>query len=181
MVASYYGHFQIVVALLQQITDSVEVKHANRLCATALQCAARCNHIQVAELLIAKGAEVNYANHESDELDKRCCRSPLMAAVHHGHDEMACLLISHGSEVNYSDRVTGWTPLMLAALNGHKTAVTILLKNGADCNMVNKLDQTALDIARKMRRKDIENELEPVTSRRGNDPGKQMQNTVYGL
>ncbi len=84
---------------------------------------------------------------------------------------MTCLLISHGSEVNYADRTTGWTPLMLAASNGHKTAVTILLKNGADCNMVNNLNQTALDIARKMRRKDIENELEPVTRRRTTDPG----------
>ena len=171
MVASYYGHFQIVVALLQHIADPSEVKHANRLCATALQCAARCNHIQVAELLISKGAEVNIAKQETEDVDKRCCRSPLMAAVQHGHDEMTCLLISHGSEVNYADRTTGWTPLMLAASNGHKTAVTILLKNGADCNMVNNLNQTALDIARKMRRKDIENELEPVTRRRTTDPG----------
>jgi ankyrin repeat protein len=172
MVASYYGHFQIVAALVQQ--DSVDVKYANRLCATALQCAASCNHIQVAELLISKGADVNIANHESEEgIDKRSCRSPLMAAVQHGHDEMTRRLISHGSEVNYADRVTGWTPLMLAALSGHKTAVSVLLKKGADCNMVNNLNQTALAIARKKHRIDIENELEPLTTRRTTGPGMQ--------
>ena len=172
MVASYYGHFQIVVALLQHMSDSTEVKYANGLCGTALQCAARCNHIQVAELLISKGAEVNVANLESETIDKRCCRSPLMAAVQHGHDEMTRLLISHGSDVNYADRLTGWTPLMLAASNGHKTAVSILLKNAADCNLIDNRGHTALDIARKMKRKDIENELEPVTRRRFDDPGK---------
>lgn len=171
MVASYYGHFQIVVALLQHMPDSSEVNYASRLCGTALHCAARCNHIQVAELLISKGAEVNVANLEEETIDIRCSKSPLMAAVQHGHDEMTRLLISHGSDPNYADQLTGWTPLMLAASNGHKTAVSILLKNAADCNLVNNCGHTALDIARKMRRKDIENELEPVTRRRIDDPG----------
>lgn len=174
MVASYYGHFQIVVALLQHILDGAEVEFANRLCATALECAARCNHVQVAELLITKGAQVNITSRTLEgDTDGRCCRSPLMAAVQHGHGEMACLLISHGADVNCADRVTGWTPLMLAAQNGHKSVAAMLLKNGADCNAVNNLNQTALDIARRMRRKDIERELEPLTKRTMTNPGGQ--------
>ncbi|XP_028392374.1 ankyrin repeat and SAM domain-containing protein 6-like isoform X2 [Dendronephthya gigantea] len=178
MVASYYGHFQIVAALLQSISDPGEVTYTNRLGSTALHCAARCNHIQVAELLISKGAEVNGVVDESHLLDRNCNRSPLMAAVQHGHDEMTRLLISQDANVNCVDLLTKWTPLMLAASNGHKTAVTILLENGADANLVNICGQTALDISRQMRRKDVENELEPVTKRRISDPGKSLPRKI---
>ena len=177
MVASYYGHLQIVIVLLQHMSESVDVKYANRLCATALLCAARCNQIQIAEILMSKGAELNVGDYDSETTDKRCCRSPLMAAVQHGHDEMTRLLISRGADVNYVDHVTGWTPLMLAACNGHKTAVTILLNKGADCNVVNNAGETALSIAKKMRRKDIENELEPIV-RRIDYPGMYNVNNV---
>ncbi|XP_046842959.1 ankyrin repeat and SAM domain-containing protein 6-like [Xenia sp. Carnegie-2017] len=175
MVASYYGHLKIVNLLLQQSADCDVVSHCNRLFAMALHCAARCNRIQIAELLISKGALVNIP---SDKMDKRCHRSPLMAAVQHGHDQMASLLLSHGAAVDYGDPYTGWTPLMLAAANGHKTAVKILLERGADCNLVNNLGQTALAIAKRMRRKDIENELRPCTSRREQNPESLLVKSV---
>lgn len=154
MAASYYGHYSIVATLLQH---NCNPNYVSKLYCSPLRCAARCNHIQAAELLIEKGAEV-------DDLGGSSFRTPLMTAVQHGHDSMVELLISRGANVNYKDPQTGWTPLMLAALNGHTTAAEILIKSGANCNELNNLGQSALEIAKSRRRKDVENVLDRVTT-----------------
>ena len=128
--------------------------------------AARRNHIHVAELLISKGAAVN--------VNEDTGHTPLMTAVQHGHDLMVELLITKGANVNCKDPLTGWTPLMLAALNGHTTAAQILIKNGANCNEVNILDKTAFEIAKKRKRKDVENVLERVTTLGIRDAGNVL-------
>ena len=165
MAASYYGHLSIVTTLLQHNTS--QPNYVNRLCCGALHCAARCNNIQVAELLILKGVEVNI----KEVIDTRWYMSPLMTAVKHGHDAMVLLLLSKGADVNFKDEVTGWTPLMLASLKGHTTAVQTLIKSGANCNELNHLGQSALDIAKKWRRKDVENMLERIRTIRARDAG----------
>ena len=136
----------------------------NRYYCTPLSSAARRNHIHVAELLISKGAAVNVNEGHT----------PLMTAVQHGHDLMVELLVTKGANVNCKDPLTGWTPLMLAALNGHTTAAQILIKNGANCNEVNVLDKTAFEIAKKRKRKDVENLLDRVTTLGIRNPGNVL-------
>lgn len=168
MTASYYGHYSIVALLLQ---NKCKPYYASRLGCTPLHCAARCNHVQVAELLIAKEIEVNMSEGKSLDCTEKSYRAPLLTAVQHGHDAMVSLLLSKGANVNYKDPGTGWTSLMLAALNGHTTAVQILINSGANCNETNNLGQTALEIAKKMKRRDVENVLDQVTARHVRDSG----------
>ena len=107
---------------------------------TALMYAAMAGNIEIAEFLLAKGANANARNdypyrfnfhgtspHKySDNL-----MSALMYAAQAGHIRMVELLIAKGAKVNaktYYDE----TALMYAAEKGHEDIVRILIKQGAD-------------------------------------------------
>jgi hypothetical protein len=60
---------------------------------------------EIAELLIANGADVNAEN--------LTWRTPLLVAAIRGHKEIAELLIANGADVNAKDE-NGWTPLVYA-------------------------------------------------------------------
>ena len=62
-------------------------------------------HKEVAELLIANGADINAKN--------LTLRTPLLVAAILGHKEIAELLIANGADVNAKDE-NGWTPLVYA-------------------------------------------------------------------
>ena len=49
--------------------------------------------------------------------------------------------------MNTRVEATNWTPLMFAAYNGHLNVVRVLVNHRADPNLVNLLDDTALDLA----------------------------------
>ena len=72
---------------------------------TPLQWAARYGHKAVAELLIAKGADVNARNEKG--------ATPLHTAARYGHKAVAELLIAKGADVNAKTE-KGETPLFLA-------------------------------------------------------------------
>jgi len=72
---------------------------------TPLLWAARYGHKAVAELLIAKGADVNAENEKGE--------TPLHAAARYGHKAVVELLISKGADVNAKTE-KGETPLFLA-------------------------------------------------------------------
>ena len=58
-------------------------------------------------------------------------------------------LLHEGANMNRQNRYTKYTPLHLAALDNMTEAVRILIENGADVNLMNYVNQTPLDLARK--------------------------------
>jgi ankyrin repeat protein len=124
---------------------------------TALQLAAFGGHKEVAELLIAEGADVNAkAGDGSTPLDWAIKRrrteiadllrkhggktqdwfkagDSIHIAAGAGHMEAVKQHIAAGTDVNAKSEFGG-TPLHQAALGGHKKIAELLIANGADVN-----------------------------------------------
>lgn len=89
-----------------------------------LKYAAECNRVDVLELLLARGFDVD--GPEDDE-------SPLTAAAGDGALDAARCLLDHGADVNKQPTDNfGSTPLHEAITNGHLQMVELLLNRGAD-------------------------------------------------
>jgi len=91
-----------------------------------LHSAAWRGHPDVAELLIARGVDVNVLN--------RMAYTPLHSAAAFGNTEVAKLLIAKGADKNARNQ-DGWTPLHLAVGLGHQDTAALLLDLGADPNL----------------------------------------------
>lgn len=166
MLASYYGHFMVCWILLQHKAD---LHVQSELGSTALDCAARNGHVQIVVLLIeADGQQVRGDNSPT----KLCLDAALMNAAQHGHEAALKLLLEKGADVNCKEETTGWTALMLAALNGHMTAAQILIEFGADTNVLNVIDQTALEIAVVRQKTEVQGFLDERTSTRPQIKGR---------
>jgi ankyrin repeat protein len=83
------------------------------------------SNAQVAEALIANGADVNWP-------DKRHATF-LHSIARSGITEVAQVLLAHGADINAKDN-SGWTPLHSAASRGRKDMVEFLITQGADIN-----------------------------------------------
>jgi uncharacterized protein len=93
--------------------------------ATALQWAAYHDDLQLADVLIAAGANPKIANREG--------ATAMQLASLRGSAAMLAKLLKAGAEVNERG-VNGETPLMFAARNGSSQALNLLLGRGADVN-----------------------------------------------
>ncbi len=89
---------------------------------TALEAAVRINRMDIAQLLIDAGADVDKAGTDNE--------TPLMIAAKLGHTNMVQLLIDAGAYLNDTDN-TGRTPLMLAVERRHRSTVEVLEAAGA--------------------------------------------------
>jgi ankyrin repeat protein len=149
------GDFNKVVALLNEHPDLLEIK--NNLGQTPLIAAVNHNQVEIAELLLANGANVNARDPQK--------RTPLILALPvNNHDRMLRLLLAKGADVNLADSwsmtavtyaakqgqiedakiliandaninfVSGESPLYLAVVGAHTEMVELLLASGADAN-----------------------------------------------
>ena len=110
-----------------------------------LHLAAEYGRKEVAELLIAKGADVNAKEWRGG--------TPLQYAAQKGHNEVAELLIANSADVNAKTK-NGRTPLHSAAYWGRKEVAALLIGKGADVNATDKSGATPLGGA--IRRKHLE-------------------------
>ncbi len=94
---------------------------------------------ELAELLIARGADVNARS--------KAGNTPLHSAAHDDRaTDVARLLIAHGAEINATND-EGETPLHLAARWARVENVELLIAEGAELNLKNQAGDTPLDAA----------------------------------
>ncbi len=105
---------------------------------TALITATKAGHIDIINLLVARGAKINIP-------DKNGVTA-LMYAAYLGHTEIVKFLIASGVDVNISSK-PGNTALILAARNGYNFIVDILIKAGAHLDKSNQYGNTAVMMA----------------------------------
>jgi uncharacterized protein len=133
--AAASGDLETVVELLK--SDPVLVHSHSRDGWTPLHLAAHFGHRQVAEALLAYGADVHAR--ASNDLGT----TPLLWAVMGQDSAVVTLLLDHGADVN--DATTaGSTPLHKAAVLGNAALVGLLLARGANVNARNSGGQTPL-------------------------------------
>jgi len=122
-------------AMLLAKYPQTNVNVHNQLGETPLMLAAINNQIDLAKVLIARGADVNHPGW-----------TPLHYAASRGHREMMRLLLDHEAYID-SEAANGTTPLMLAAYSAPPLAVKLLLEEGADPTLLNNGNASALDLA----------------------------------
>jgi RNA polymerase sigma factor (sigma-70 family) len=121
---------------------------------TALALAAHFGHVEVMQLLIDRGADLNrLATH-------RIAVTPLHAALFGRQLEAALLLVERGADVTLARggsglKRAGWTPLHYAAGMGFGALVQPLLDRGADPSRPDEEGKTPLDVALDANRSDI--------------------------
>lgn len=98
----------------------------------------------VAELLIAKGLDVNAKTTKYGEAKDA---TPLHVAAGMGNINVAEVLINNGAELDAKFSDHHHTPLHLAAREGHKAVAELLIAQGADVNAKMKNGDTPLDLA----------------------------------
>jgi ankyrin repeat protein len=99
-----FGNLEIVKLTLDSGAD-IDAVSRNKFTATPLQGAAAMEKVDLARLLIARGANVNCRGEEGG--------SPLHEAAGSGQIEFARLLLDHGANINAKDDL-GKTPLTIA-------------------------------------------------------------------
>jgi cytohesin len=112
------GDFEDVAKCLEE-GASLNARNLNGW--TPLDVAASNGDKEMAELLIAKGADVNGG-------------VALHVAARHGYKHVAEFLIAKGADINAKSK-DGDTPIYLAAWKGHKDVVELLIAHGADVNI----------------------------------------------
>ena len=122
-------------AMLLAKNPMTNVNASNQHGETALMLAAINNQLELAKVLIERGADANKPGW-----------TPLHYAATRGHREMMRLLIENDAYID-SEAANGNTPLMMAASSAPPLAVKLLLEEGADPTLMNGSNESALDMA----------------------------------
>ncbi|MDM5155210.1 ankyrin repeat domain-containing protein [Bacillus sp. DX1.1] len=107
---------------------------------TPLHLAAYFGHIEIASLLLEKGATLHVKE------KNRNGNTPLQAAVANKKISLVEFLIDRGANINVTQS-GGWTSLHEATLLGDEELVKLLIEKGADISIKRDDGKTAFDIA----------------------------------
>jgi ankyrin repeat protein len=133
-----------IAALLINNGADVNAEAGKPDCYTPLSSASSSGRVDVANLLITRGAKV----------DRICAGStPLILAAYDGNEQMCKLLILKGAKVNQQTEggdYIGGTALHVASMQGNIEVVKLLLQNGADVNPRSAAGETPLTLALRM-------------------------------
>ncbi|THZ24636.1 hypothetical protein D6C91_03233 [Aureobasidium pullulans] len=106
--------------------------------ASALQIAAHEGNVELVEILIGCGANVNARNRRFRATASGSYVTALQAASNNGHVRTVQILLDHGSDINAGSHeiyFRSGTALRTASANGHLKVVQLLLDHGADVNI----------------------------------------------
>jgi len=134
MSAMLTGQENMAKLFLNAGADSHETYHDT----TALHLAARWGNIELLELLVANGVDVNVTTDQQV--------TPLMIAATMGNVDAAGWLIAHGADLRSGDR-RARTPLHWAAKNNHVETMYELIDQGAKIDPVDTIGMTPLMLA----------------------------------
>jgi ankyrin repeat protein len=119
--AAMNGHKKEVEALILLGADIDEVDTKERR--TPLGWAVEKNYMDVMELLIAKGANINVADRHEE--------TPLIAASGKGHREAVAVLLAHNADFRIRKK-SGLTALSYAVFHGQIGIVEVFINHGVD-------------------------------------------------
>ncbi|EFY84200.1 Pfs, NACHT and Ankyrin domain protein [Metarhizium acridum CQMa 102] len=103
---------------------------------TPLHEAVHVGHVEVTELLLDNGAEL--------DVEDKNGRTPLSIAAAKGKTTLLQLLLRRGAGVNFKAKCNGLAPLHRAAEKGNVTTTELLCARGGDINIRDELGQTSL-------------------------------------
>lgn len=135
-----------------KLSEDVNVDQRDAAGRTALMVAAENGRLQIVNLLLSKGADLNAH-------DNRFGSTAVMLAAYSGHEDIVEILIHNGADVNAA-RSDGVTALMLASMQGNLGIVRAFLRQGARVNATDYEGRTAVRIARYRGHIDVARELE---------------------
>ena len=115
----------------------IDVNRLNASGESALMIAALKSHLDLAEKLVKKGADINKTGW-----------TPLHYAASSGQLAIISLLLDNSAYID-AESPNGTTPLMMAAMYGTPAAVRLLLREGADPSLKNQQGLTALQFAQR--------------------------------
>ncbi len=130
------GQAANVKHLLEKYPDQVNAR--DEFGRTPLYWAARADHSEVVEILLANGGDINAATPDG--------WTPLHTAIYNRRTKAAELLISRGADVNVKNK-DGETPLHWAARRGKQEIIGGLIARGAKIDAVTNDGETPLDWA----------------------------------
>lgn len=139
--AAATGHAERVATLLDE-----QPERANAIAPdgfTPLGLAAFFDHLDIVELLLARGANVNLSSQNAQHV------MPLHSAVAIQSIAITQALLAHGADVN-ATQADDFTPLQEAAQNGQMAMVKLLLEHGAKVDARMASGKTAFDIAQEV-------------------------------
>lgn len=128
--ASADGHVEIVNLLLH-----AGAQLSNAGLETPLHVAAKFNRLDVVDVLVTAGANIDAINGDRT--------TPLFIASFIGHVDMVHLFLNRGANVEIADGRAS-TPLHAAATNGHVAIVAALLASGANVDAADENNATPL-------------------------------------
>ena len=136
LMALSLGNLKVARVLIE--TKGAPIDERNENDETPLMIASIKGYLELAKLLIDKGADVNKPGW-----------TPLHYAASKGNIEMIRLLLEENAYIDAASP-NGTTPLMMAAgYSSNPLASKVLLEEGADPTLINDKDLSAADFARK--------------------------------
>jgi hypothetical protein len=108
--------------------------------------------LEALKMLVEAGMDLHFVNREG--------LGALDIAIKYRRPDIVRFCKDQGISLSTTRRMSGMTPLMLAAAFNDTEMVKYLLEEGAELNGVDRYGMTALDYARKMRQKQVQELLE---------------------
>ena len=121
------------------ITRQTDINAKGGVHGTALNAALAKGELEIAEILLQNGANVNAVDLSG--------KSSLQRATEAGHSTIVDLLLKHKADVNLQESKECWTPLHVTAWTGKLNICQLLLKHGADVAKKTGMGITALHLA----------------------------------
>ncbi len=118
--ASFFGHLSLVKLLLEKGADP-NIASNNHLKVAPIHSACAISHIDITELLIRHGADVNAKQIQGI--------TPLHEAAHNGQTKLLKLLIDNGADIN-AKMDNGQTPLFMANEKNFQETAELIIKQG---------------------------------------------------